>query len=542
MTRSTGIQISEKNRLPSRRTVLQTGGATSLGLFLAGDMPRDLAIGTAAAQEPTGAPYGPLADLLRGQALLATDFGARFDNTGDDAPALQRAIDAAHEQRRPLLLPGGTALLHRPLSLRGRDVSILGEGMTSTVLRAGRVLPMLIDVEETEDRIISPFALMRLTLDGARVTERNLAIRYRHHSWLFEVNSIAAETGFWERDCWLSRRNSCRSGDNATGWNLVGSNHSSLWEACTITACDDVHLLIGNQGTAPDGNAALTWRTCDIEFGKGHGVVIAFGTNVMFEGCYLGENIGGDVLRNNGFVNVSGGVFFFGGGKGVGIRPLGGVVNLEGVSINAQAGGIPTLLNLTSEEAAEIHGKVMISQANANLPVGGDPLLQGDPLARIPIPVFAPRLGRDWQAWADGVPLDDVRSPDGLPDGREVRFAGRREAQRQFGLRAKLADTRWRESLPVYFACVYRSTVPVELRLRAPQTGQRLPFAGLPASPERATYVNVSAFLPTEGFSEIEAAVAAVNGAAFGLQELTLGDGMNFHTPSGNLKTLALAQ
>jgi len=537
MTRATGERTGT-----SRRNVLLAAGGTSLGLFTAGSMPRNLATGRAAAEGPADFPGGALADLLRGDAFNARDFGAKFDNASNDAPALQRAIDAAHEQRRPLLLPGGTALLQHPLSLKGRDVSILGEGMTATVLRAGSSMPVLIDVEEAEDRIISPFALMRLTLDGARVTGRNLAIRYRHHSWLFEVNSIAAEVGFWERDCWLARRNGCRSGDNHIGWHLVGANHSSLWEACTITACRDVHLLAGNQGTAPDGSAALVFRNCDVEFGEGHGIEAAHGVNALFDGCYLGENIGGDVLRNSGFVLVRGGAFFFGGGSGVGIRPLGGMATLEQVSINGQAGGIATLVNLTPEEAAVKHGQVSIIGANANLPVGGDPLLQGDPLARIPMAVFAPRLGREWQGWATNAAFSEQKSPPGLPDGREVTCTRTQARPSQFGLRAPLTQTRWRESAPVYLACVYRSSAPVELGLRSPESGRRLPFATLPASPARATYINVSAILPADEYSEIEAAMPATPGAVFGLQELTLGDGANIRTPAGNLKTLALAQ
>jgi len=523
----------------SRRGALRTGGGTSLGLLLGASSP---AAGAASSGALAACGGAPLANLLYGQALDAREFGAKFDGVSDDSEALQRAIDAAHEQRRALCLPGGTAILGRSLDLKRRDVAIIGEGMTATALRAGRALPMLIDVEETEDRIVSPFALMRLTLDGAKITERNLAVRYRHHSWLFELQSISADVGVWERDCWLSRRYGCRVVDHRMGWHLVGANHSSLFEACTITACREGHLLIGNQGSAPDGNAALVFRNCDIEFGEGHAVEVAVAGNALFEGCYLGENIGGDVLRNQGFVLVRGGAFFFGGGSGVGIRPLAGMANLEHVSINAQAGGIATLVNLASAEAAVPHGQVSITDANANLPVGGEPVLQGDPLARVAMPVFAPRLGRDWQGWRQDATIREERSPGGLPDGREVTCSGAAGPGAQFGLRAALSASRWREALPIYLACVYRSSAPFELRLRAPNMDAAHSMIIVPASPSRATYVNVSIMAPANPFTTIEAVMPAVPGARLGLQEIALGDGTAIRTPAGNLKTLALAQ
>jgi hypothetical protein len=518
----------------SRRRALRVAGGTSVGLFMTGSTPADWAIRSAGAQEPLAFPGD--------QGLDARDFGARFDGTSDDSEALQRAINAAHEQRRPLSLPGGTAILGQSLSLVGRDVSIIGQGMTATVLRAGRALPTLVDVQETADRIVSPFALMRLTLDGARITERNLAVRFRHHSWLFDVYSVNADAGFWERDCWLSRRSNCRAGDSRVGWHLVGANHSSLFEACTITACHEAHLLVESQGTAPDGNMALVFHNCDVEHGAGHGIDVGAGANIVFEGCYLGENIGGDALRNQGFVLVRGGTFFFGGGAGVGIRPLAGMATLEHVTINAQGGGIASLVNLAAAEAAGPHGQVSITGANANLPVGGDPVLQGDPLARVAMPVFAPRLGRDWQGWGQNATIREQRSPEGLPDGREVICSGVSGTGAQFGLRASLSPTRWREALPVYLACVYRSSAPFELRLRAAGQDAGHSMIVVPASPTRATYVNVSIMAPADPFSIIEAVMPATPGARLGLQEIALADGTAIRTPAGNLKTLGLAQ
>ena len=49
--------------------------------------------------------------------LSAKDFGAVGDGQADDGPALQRAISAALEQGRTLLLPAGHYLVNATLSI-----------------------------------------------------------------------------------------------------------------------------------------------------------------------------------------------------------------------------------------------------------------------------------------------------------------------------------------------------------------------------------------------------------------------------------------
>ena len=53
--------------------------------------------------------------VAAGQALDARDFGAKGDGVHDDAPALQKAIDAAQLSRRKLALPAGIYLVRPPL-------------------------------------------------------------------------------------------------------------------------------------------------------------------------------------------------------------------------------------------------------------------------------------------------------------------------------------------------------------------------------------------------------------------------------------------
>jgi hypothetical protein len=83
--------------------------------------------------------------------LNVRDFGAVGDGIHDDAPAFQRAIDAAQTvTQRPLAagntlhVPAGTYIIHTELLVlnthgvpRPAHLRIVGEGMTDTVIKAG---------------------------------------------------------------------------------------------------------------------------------------------------------------------------------------------------------------------------------------------------------------------------------------------------------------------------------------------------------------------------------------------------------------------
>jgi hypothetical protein len=66
-------------------------------------------------------------------ALSITDFGATADDGGDDAAAIQRAIDAAKQQKRSVWIPRGEfSLPGTPLQCAG--VTLRGAGMWHTIL------------------------------------------------------------------------------------------------------------------------------------------------------------------------------------------------------------------------------------------------------------------------------------------------------------------------------------------------------------------------------------------------------------------------
>ncbi|HSD56407.1 MAG TPA: glycosyl hydrolase family 28-related protein [Candidatus Saccharimonadales bacterium] len=73
------------------------------------------------------------------QILFASDYGAVFDGTTNDAAALQAAIDAARSSGKILMLPTGTAIVGTPLSING-PITIVGSGRESTILKASIAL------------------------------------------------------------------------------------------------------------------------------------------------------------------------------------------------------------------------------------------------------------------------------------------------------------------------------------------------------------------------------------------------------------------
>ena len=74
-----------------------------------------------------------------GAFLLATDYGATFNGSTNDATALQAAINAAISANLPLILPSGTAIVGTTLTINA-PVTIIGSGREATTLKAANSL------------------------------------------------------------------------------------------------------------------------------------------------------------------------------------------------------------------------------------------------------------------------------------------------------------------------------------------------------------------------------------------------------------------
>lgn len=439
---------------------------------------------------------------IRTEGLSARALGSKFDGGSDDTAALQRGIDEAARTGRPLVLPSGIAVLSRPLDLKGRHVAILGDPTGHTVLRAARSLTCLIDAQEVREVIDSPLYLFGLTLDGAGIAEAGIMLRYRHRTVFDTLTVSGCTTGVDERDAWLGRRVNCRVRGNAIGWRLRGANHSSVWTGCSFIDARIVHLDIGADGTAQDGNDALLFQGCDVEYGPGDGIRVAPGATATFDTCYLGEAISGDVLRTAGTVLVRGGALFVGhGARARGIVPLGGRTMVTDTSIRGQEQG--TLDRLAGCDVPGASGRVVFRDVDMQLRIGGDPLLPGDVLGTLSMRVLAPLYGRDWQASAN----DAAIVQDAAGEAHSVRCRAVTGPKPLIGLAATLrGQAEARHDDPAYIVIVYAATRPVELKFsrgaiaRAPERLVGL----LPATDVPGTYVKVDVPVEFARFSTVE--------------------------------------
>ena len=463
----------------------------------------------------------------RSNWVMASDFGARFDGKTDDTMAIQSAIDWAHANSLNVDLPSGTALLTQPLSLIGRSVNLRGSGLSRTTLRAGTPLPMLIDLLDKSDVLISPFRIEDLTLDGARQTDRNLAIRYRHNFELRSIISQGAVTGIWEQDTWLGRRSNCRVQDCSVGWRLNGSNHSGRFEGCTFTACRDVHLVVDSRGAAGDGNEALLFSSCDIEFGAGVGVEVAKGATAVFDTCYIGEAIGSDVIRNRGNVVVRDGFFQFGHtADAVAIRPLGGMALFERCNMAGQQfGDLGHLADLSPAEVlAGANGRVRLFDIIGNFMVGGNVALRGDILAEVSMPNLVPRYGIEW---SPTVRSGTARAESMAQLPRSVfRLVCKKVSgdAATVGFEAPVSGDVGIGGEPVYVVIVYRSSKPVSLSAVDPAKG-RISFGTLPSTAQVRTFVKVDIRALIARSSMLALTMLAAPGDFFELHRVGLADG-----------------
>lgn len=504
-----------------RRAAMRLIGSAAV----AGPVAAQTGCGNAATGNKADQAYGaanPLNAASLPDMAHASAFGARFDGRTDDSAALQRAVDAAAERGRMLVLPGGTAMLSRPLDLRYRNLAIRGQVMTGTRLRAGRPMAALIDAAATRDQIISPLVLSDLTLEGAGLADTCLSLAYRHHSVLANLLITGAKVGVLERATWLSRRSNCRVLDHLVGWRLAGENNSSHWQGCTFTNCRDVHLDVAG---GADGNVALLFQNCDIEFGAGAGARIAAGAEATFDSCYLGEGLGGDTLGNAGKVTVRGGAFFFGGtGSTRGLRSgAGGETRFNGVQLNGMTfGGLEQLMG--AEDPAR-PGRVVFADVKANLRAGGNPAVPGDLLGGAAVRNFVPRLGRDWVATADKADVHDRIDP-ADPNARIVTCRSASGAGGLFGLAGRLTATDWREGEPLMVLLVYSASRPVSMRLSHASHGAApaREIGTLPPSPVTATYIKIDVPARRDDYRFLELFTEASPGASLLLRRATLGD------------------
>jgi len=389
-------------------------------------------------------------------AINASWFGAKGDGTRDDTSALQAAINAGPGT---IFLPRGTYRITVPLSLHGRHVLITGEGIDVTSIVASAAMTAVIDAFETNDVRVSPFELHHLTINGSQLASAGIKIRYRHLVKLCSVRVWNAATGLHAKDTWLSSFDNCLFEHCTNGVYLEGSNHRSLFQACSFQGNTGYQLKIEQHGSENDGNDALEFSNCDFEFGGSGGAGIYFdGGTASFHTCYIGESMDKEIFRiKSGLVSIVGGILFYGKtADSFGLWLDGGKIAVEGTKIAPQNYfGFYYLVRANG-------GKASFSRVSGATPVGGDQVMVGDPLDYGPAyPVFAERLGKAYTANSSNTTITNAV----VANGRKVTCIAPTGLNPVISLYSPLSSTSWRDGEEVYLVVNYASNKTVKVGL-----------------------------------------------------------------------------
>lgn len=397
-------------------------------------------------------------------SVSVKQFGAKVDGTTDDTNALSAAVTWAKANGHPCLtIPSGIIRVST-IDMRGYYGGFLGDGINSTTIKANSAVTDFINLNETADVNPSAFLLSGLTIDGNSQVTNGINARYRHGYLMENLQVINCTNGVVEKDTYLSRHHNCRSRACATGWTLVGSNHSSTFVGCTFDQNTTMQLLIQSNGTAADGNSGLAFLGCDIEFGSGGtaaGCSIT-ATDVSFDGCYIGENISTSIVSiYAGVLNINGGTLFFGyttSSYGIVVAGSSARVNVRNTSIAGQLN--PGIQYLAYQSGA---GSVGFFDCNYNGVVSGSPTMTGDPLSYGPQgTVYAPRLGKQWTGEGNNVTFST--SVSGNQQSWTVLTAP--GPTPLLGARAALSgNAGWRDGETLYLIIVYQSSKPINVTL-----------------------------------------------------------------------------
>lgn len=369
----------------------------------------------------------------------------------------------------------GVYLCSTPINLKGAVISLKGDGMMSTQIKANYTGESLVDLYETADSRLSAIMISDLTLNGNATIQRVMKLRYRHYTKftnvLFTGGTSAAA---YAVDAWLNTYMNCGFESSNFGLHLDGANHRNACYSCSFQGCTNRCIVVRSNAEAGDGNTALYFANCDVEFSSALGIDFQ-GTDATFDGCYLGENLTNSVIQvYAGTVRINGGVMFFGYTANTYLAFMtGGSLIIDGAVINGQTyGAISTL-------AYGAGGKMAVKNSPMNFPIGGLPTVVGDVLLNInDKKVFAPRLGIDYTSF--GINTTFTESVSG--SSRTVTVATAPGPTPVCGLRANLTDMQWRDGENWAVVISYSSNTDFNVRVAATAGGAGTLIGTLPAT------------------------------------------------------------
>ena len=455
--------------------------------------------------------------------------GAKGNGVADDTEAIQAAINSGASR---LYVPKGIYSVST-LDLRGKYITIVGDGIGKTIFKCNTAATTaLFNANEVADVRVSPLVLRDMSLDGSGKAASCLDLRYRHLVNLENVYFAGATAqNIKAKDTWLMRASQCLSEGAPVGMWLVGSNHRSKFDSFSFQGNKIWQVKIERNGTAADGNMAIQFDTCDLEFASGGGMYID-ATDVTLNTCYIGENIDGPVLQvQRGSVWVNGGVLFFGHTAGsFGVLTNGGKTLLCKVGINGQI--VSSLGTLLSGTAAN---SVRFEDCAGNTQIGGGPVINGDLLDYGPQgTVYAKRLGKSFTANS----LNATKTTAIAGNAQTVTCASVTGAPGIISLQCPLNNNAdWRDGEAMYLVMVYESNKGVSVKLSGSSFGgaPNATIAMAPSTDQVKTLVKLDGVMPKGAYNIVE---IYNDGAAVGdyikLYEFFLADARTLNKGAAN--------
>jgi len=398
------------------------------------------------------------------------DFGAVGNGIADDTAAIQSAINAVTTTSGIVTFPVGTFLVSSSISLLGKYVTLQGAGMVNTVIKASSSMTSVIEIGESSDVQLSPFVISDLKINGNSLATNGINVRYRHQSVIRNTYIVGCTVGLKEKDAWINYRENVRCDNNATGIYLVGSNHNSEFNRCTVTNSSTVGFNIQSSGTVADGNLALLFNACDVEYCSGQGIIFN-GSSATFESCYIGEGVSGAIFTMTaGNVYVNGGYFLF----GYTVNSYGYVLNGGNVFHNGGIVSNQGALGVSGQVVGN-GGKVVFTNNALTESWGGNPVWTGDGLGYGPAAtVFAPRYGSQYTgaSYSNNIPIS-VTTPGSYPYAKTITATGSATGSPAIiELQATLINQGgWKIGDTLALIVVYSSNVTVNIHVSSSQWG-----------------------------------------------------------------------
>ena len=314
--------------IPAGSSPASTGGVSASGWLPLGDITLRSDLASSAAGE--GASLVKLTTGDTVQSAISTlksnvahgfinvkDKGAGGAGTTDDTAAITAAIASASAFGGTVYFPAGVYLVSAALDLKLKKCKLLGDGFNQSIIRASVAMPVLVDNQQASvDYGFNEFSMEGLQFDGNNLA--NVVFRVKNRNYATYTNCAFFNATQYAVQCEINISNSfygCAFGNAPVTLALLGSNHRNSFRSCTFVGATNTFIQIID-GT--DGNSALQFSNCDIEYQNGTnqvtGIYARVSGQVSLTDCYIGEGIRGTILylEGSGALNVKGGLVVFG--------------------------------------------------------------------------------------------------------------------------------------------------------------------------------------------------------------------------------------